>query len=160
MTLPISHLEDSVKLEADALVSLWEIQLANSPARIYLRYGPTVTWQSKTFSGSVIVMSGEGDYSGEEVARPTLTFRNPDGAFSNFAATGALERSIVVRYEVLQAHLLANLNIYQRRIWMLSRPTVLTKEQIQVELRGLTDIPNFEVPVRMFMPPEFPFVSV
>lgn len=158
MSIPTSHLQESLKLEADAPIDLWEIVLRTSPTHLYYRYGSTVTWQGNTYEYMPIQLAQEADYATDEVGRPTLTVVNPDKIFGPFADAGLLDLATVYRRRVLQEHLLADANIYQQRVWVIGQVKSVTKQVLQVELRGAGDIPTFELPARRFMPPEFPFV--
>lgn len=67
---------------------------------------------------------------------------------------------MILRYRVLRKHIDMDVNIFQREMWMVSRVVGLKKEGIQLELRTTIDGPFFVIPARMFMPPEFPTVSM
>lgn len=159
MTTPVEHLEESLKLEADKPIDLWEIVLKNTSTRIYARYGPTVTWQGHEYQKMGIQLTEESEHADDQNGRPTLTVVNPDGLFGPFAAAGYLELATVYRRRVHQVHLNANANIYEQRVWFVGRIVGVRPQAIQLELRGANDIPNFLIPPRMYLAPEFPIVS-
>lgn len=159
MTTPVSHLQQSLGLEANELTKLWEIRLRTVPVRVYFRAGPTVTWQGHTYEQIGCVLKGEGDYATEQNARPTLGLQNPDKIFGPAAAQGHFDLATVIRKEVLPVHLANNSNIFRQRVWFVSRPSGVHGHSLQLELCGPTDFPNFQIPPRFFSAPEFPFVG-
>lgn len=159
MTVPASHLEEAQKLSADGLVDLWEIHL-NPTGILYLKLNNTVTWQGKTFDGMGIKIGTVSKSANDEASRPTLMLQNYNGLFSSFVQQGVFEKAMVYRYRVLPQHIESNSNIFHRQFWMVSRVSGLKKEGIQLELRAPSDGPFFVVPARMYIPPEFPSVSM
>lgn len=159
MSVPTSHLEEAQKLSADGLVDLFEIHL-NPSGVLYLKLNETITWQGKTFEGLGIKMGSVTKSAGEQVSRPTLQILNYNGLFSSFVQQGVFEKAVVYRYRVLKEHLDADYNIFQREFWVISRVSGLGKDGIQCELRSPSDGPFFVLPARMYIPPEFPSVSL
>jgi phage-related protein len=159
MTIPVSHLEQAQVLEADEPVQLWEIRLRSVPVRIYFCARPTVTWQGNTYEQIGCVLKGEADYATEQNARPTLSLQTPEKVFNPFATAEYFDLAQVIRKEVLPTHLNSNANIFRQRVWVVGRPSSVHGHSLQLELRGPTDFPNFQIPPRYFSPPEFPFVG-
>lgn len=159
MTVPASHLAEAQKLSADGLVDLFEIHL-NPSGILNLKLDNTVTWQGKTWEGTGIKMGTTSKSAGDEASRPTMQILNYNGLFSSFVQQGVFEKAMIFRYRVLKQHIDADANIFHRQFWIVSRVAGLKKEGIQLELRAPTDGPFFVVPARMFIPPEFPTVSV
>lgn len=157
--LPIEHQKDAQKLEADGYVELFEITLRPS-GMLYLKQNNDVTWQGRNWEGTAIKMSGVTQSADEKASRPRLQVVNPAGIFSPLVYQGKLNRATVSRYRVLREHLLADLNIYRRQTWMVTRPASLTGQYIVLELRETTDGPNFTVPARYYAPPDFPVVNL
>jgi hypothetical protein len=104
-------------------------------------------------------LTGEGDYSDDEVARPNLNIMNPNKIFGPFASAGHFDLATVVRKRVLPQHIQTNANIFRQRVWLVGRITNVSSQILGLELRSPHDIPNYMTPPRMFMPPEFPYVS-
>ena len=71
-----------------------------------------------------------------------------------------LTRAVCTRYLVLYDDLINDRPIYQKRMWIIWYPRTLNKQYIQFELRNPMDGVNFDVPARVYMPPEFPFVDI
>jgi phage-related protein len=162
MTTPTSHLEEALKLEADGLVDLWKVTLVgtDTPTILRFRNGPEVTWQGNLYESMACQLSGESEKASDERSRPTFSVMNPDNIFGPFADAGYLELAQVVRYRLLQQHLLANSNIFQQNTWIVGRVTSVSRQVISMELRRLTDQPQWHTPARSFMPPEYPFVVI
>ena len=156
-TAPVSHIEEALKLEADAPIDLFTVTLRGGTI-IRFRNGASVTWQGHLYEGLACEMSGEGLSADDEKNRPALTVLNPDKIFGSFAAEGLLDMAIVVRRRVMQQHLLADTGLSQQRIWLLGRITLVTSQVIRVELRSPIDMPAWKTPNSFYMPPEYPFV--
>lgn len=159
MSIPQSHLSDAQKLEAEGKVDLFEIYFVPN-GQLYLKNNGTVTWQNRVYEHLPVGLSGVGDNSDEEESKPQMIVANPDGLFSPFVVTGALDRATVVRKRLLRSHLEANQNIFSQRSWYVNRIAELTHTRITLELTNLSEGPNFMVPARMFIPPLFPVVSL
>ena len=159
MTLPAEHLAENQKLTADASVDLFQI-IMRSGSRVYLKSNNDVTWQGHLFEGIGIQVGGVGDSTDQEANRPELQISNPKGLFSTLVRDGELDRATLIRYRVLRANLEADLNIYASRTWTIWKPKSLIHRVAVFELRTPSDGYNFITPARMFMPPEFPMVSL
>lgn len=159
MTVPAQHLADAHKLTADAYVDLFHIIL-NTGAHIYLKDKDEVTWQGITWEAIPCQLKGVGQHVSEEVSRPTFMVANPENAFTAYVHSGALNRALVMRLRVLRQHLLTNQNIYRQQTWSVTRIASVDKNGIVMELRDQLDGPNAIIPARMFIPPEFPTVSL
>lgn len=161
MTTPQSHLQEAQKLTADAEVDLFTLSLVDQLTVFRFKNDETATWQGHVYDGIGCSMSGDKRSSSEEEGRPTLRAMNPAGMFQKIALDGLLDRAILVRKTVLRTHLDANLNIYRQRMWYVERvKELIAGEVIGLELRSMTDLPNFQLPARLYMPPEFPTVSL
>jgi len=154
----VEHLGPALELEAEKPCDLWEIVL-RSGARIYLRDGQTCEWQGHTYEAVSIKLSGEADYSDDQMARPVLALFDRDRSIGPFASQGLLDLATVYRRQVFQSHITADLPIFTQRLWVLGRVVSVANQQLQVELRSPHDMPDHQIPPRMYLPPEFPFVS-
>lgn len=168
MAVPAPHVDESLKLTADAEVQLWEISLKNVPsggtAVIRFRDGPmgyTTTWSNRVFDHMAVTMSGEGKSAEGERSRPTLRLLNPLGLFNTPAFNSQFDGALITRFIVLRQHLEANMPISNTEMWFISRPKELISGQtISFELRSLSDGPDQLIPARMYIPPDFPFVTI
>lgn len=168
MPVPAPHVEEGLKLTADAEVDLWEIALMNIPdggsAVVRFRDGPmgyTTTWANKTFDHMAVQVTGLSRSSEDEKNRPTLRLMNPIGIFNAPAFNGQFDGAVIQRFTVLRQHLEANIPISNNEMWFIGRVKELVSGQsISFELRALSDGPDQLIPARMFIPPEFPFVTL
>ena len=158
--IPAEHLADAQSLEGDAKVDLFQIILPDNLTKIFLKQNSDVQWQGDTYEGTSIKIEGVGNYSDETVSRPKLTVFNPAGVFSYLLDGGLLDNAIIVRYRVLKQHIVADLPVYIRQQWKVSRIASIKSSFIALELRDMLDGQNFLTPGRMFIPPDFPTVSL
>lgn len=159
---------DSQKLEADAYVFLYEIQLYPTGS-LYICATQTVNWQGDTYQYWGMTLTGVGYSSDERTNRPLLQLanftydadQNPiRGVFSALAAQNKIEGATVTQKKVLKTHIDTNENIYEEKTWKVARISSHTPDVISLELRNSLDGPRFIVPARRFLPPEFPQVSL
>lgn len=161
MTNPITHLQEAQNLTADAEVELFTVSLVTVPVVLRFKNNETVTWQGNVYEGMGCQLMGDKRSAGEEEGRPVLRMMNPEGVFNSFALAGMLDQAIVTKKTILRTHIDGNVNIYAQRMWYIERVKELVSGQvIGVELRSMTDLPNVQIPVRMYLPPEFPLVSL
>lgn len=158
--VPAEHYSDAKKLEMDAKVDLFKITLNDEATILYMKRNSTVTWQGNEYYGTGAKISGVGNYADDQVSRPTLDIFNPASVYSSLVDQGLLENGSVARYRVLKEHLDADQNIFQKMIWRISRVASLRDGLISLELRGIADGPRLIMPPRMFIPPDFPAVSL
>ncbi len=157
-SIPEEHLEDAQKLLADGIVQLYEIKLSDG-TYLHLKSDNSVEWNGYQWTGIPVLFEGYSSAQGDSYSRPTLSIANPDGAFSTFIRDGLLDRAIINRYIVLYDDIINDRPIYQKKTWIMWFIKTLNKNIIQVELRNPMDGVNFDVPARMYIPPEFPFVD-
>lgn len=159
MALPESHRQNNEKLVADGYVELFEITLRNGDT-IRLKENNTVQWQNKTWTGVPLSFEGYSSAAGEQLSRPVMTVVNPEGYFSTIVRDGHLLKATVTRYSVLYDDIVNNRNVFHKKVWIAWNIPQLTRDMIQVELRNPMDGVNFDVPARMYIPPEFPSVTL
>lgn len=157
--LPIEHATENLKLEARAYVDLFQVWLKTG-ARLYLKANNNVTWQGHEYEGMGLKITGVGTSSDSAATRPQFTVVNPKGIFSPLIRDGELNRAGVHRYRVLRPHVDADMAVYQLQSWIVMRIQLVTKANIVMELRDMTDGPSFTTPARMYIPPDFPLVSL
>lgn len=159
---PVSHLQESQKLTADAIVDLYTITLKNDPVIFRFRDGPTVTWQGHMFEGMACSLTGDTRTAEGEESRPTLRIMNPLGIFNEAALNHQIDLAVVKRQRILRQHLESNANIYEQRLWFVGRVQELISGQlVSLQLRNMSEGPNFQIPVRTYNPSDgFPTVSL
>lgn len=159
--VPIEHMTDAQKLDnADAYVELFQIILSDKQTKIYMKLNHDVDWQGNTYEGTGIKLDGVGKYADDQVARPKLTLFNPEGVYSYLIDQGLLDGATIVRYRVLLDDVENDRPIYRRQQWKVSRVASVKIGYIGLELRDMMDGQNFTTPARMFIPPDFPTVSL
>lgn len=153
-------LNDALKLTADGEVMLYQLTLRNGTI-FRFKNNDQVIWQNMIWNGIPCQMTGEQRSADDEESRPVLSIANPENIFARAAFDGLLENAILKRRQILRAHMLANLNITVDRMWYVSRvPELIRGKAISLELRNMTDGPNFKLPIRQYIPPTFPCVSL
>ena len=160
MTTPAEHKADAHLLIADGRVHLFEITLAGAGGTLYLKADNTVTWQGHTWEGIGVRLDEINRSADEQVSRPKLYIANPDAVYSPLVRDGQLNNAAVARYIVLKAHIDANTNIYHKQVWRTRMIPSVNRRVITLELRDQSDGQFFQLPARMFMPPDFPFCSL
>lgn len=159
-TAPVSHVEESLKLEVDGYVDLYEVRLKTVPTIYRFHNGATRTWNGVTWEHIPCQLSGEAMSSEDQKNRPTLTVANPDNIFGAFAAAGYFDLCEVIRKRVLQQHFYSDAVIFEQRVWICGRPGTVNSKVLQLELRSPLDMPAWRTPRRTYSPPEFPFITI
>lgn len=162
MTSPYEHIVESQKLtDADAPVDLYQIVLKNLPVTFRFKNNNTVIWRGNEYEGMACSLVGDVRNADGEESRATLRVMNPYGIFNKPAMNGDLDLAVVTRKRVLLNHLEGNVNIFEQRMWYVGRVAELISGQsVSLELRNMTEGPGYQIPVRMFIPPEFPLVTL
>jgi phage-related protein len=150
--------QDAVKLTGDGRVFLYRFDLHLGGIMLFTP-NQQVTWQGDTYESHGITFSGYKRTSDEQLSRPSLTLFNPEGQFSAQVLNAKLEFSVVTRFEVLRNHLLADLNIFRKTTWYVNAVVNLTPAVLSLELRNILDGPNFTLPPRKYVAPDYPTVS-
>ena len=158
---PKTHLQEAEKLTADGFVDLYEIRLKTVNTILRIKNNNSVTYLGNFYEGFPCEMSGEKRSSDDEESRPQLRIMNPEGVFNSLVRSRLLDQATVIRRRALLAHVTGNVNIFQQRMWYVSRPSeVIAGQSVTLELRGMTEGPNIQIPARMFIPPAFPMVRL
>ncbi|RWB08778.1 MAG: hypothetical protein EOQ39_18805 [Mesorhizobium sp.] len=161
MSTPVTHRAEAQKLTADAQVDLYQIKLRNEDTYFRFKEGPTKTWQGNVYEEMAVKISGDTRTADGEESKPQLVVMNPLGVFNLAAKRNDLDLAFVTRRRVLLADLDADANIFEQRMWQIGRvPQLISGQSITFELKNLTEGANFQIPVRIYMPPEFPTVSL
>lgn len=158
--VPEEHMADAQKLEADGYYDLFQIVLSDGVSKLYLKMDHDTEWQGNVYEGTGIKIEGVANHASEEVSRPKLTIFNPEGVYSSLVDDGLLDGAKIIRYRVLKYDVDNDRPVYRAQQWKVSRVASLRVGAINLELRDLLDGQTFMVPYRMFMPPDFPTVSI
>lgn len=158
--IPSEHVEDSKELEMDAYVDLFEITLADKVSKIYMKDNNTVTWRGNKYEGTGIKLTGVASYADDQVSRPELSLFNPNGVYSYLVDKELLDNARISRIRLLKQHLDGDIPVFRKQSWRVSRISSLRKDSIKLQLRDSLDGQFFLTPARMFIPPEFPQVSL
>lgn len=156
--IPDTHKIENLKLEADAYVDLFQIDLYNKTT-LRLKAGDDIEWAGYLWEGYPIELSGH-ELDSEKLSRPILRVVNPEGIFSSLFTSGDIEKATLYRYRVLRQDLDNNREIYQRLKWIIWNVKSITKNYVELELRNPMDGNNFNVPARLFIQPDFPSVTL
>jgi lambda family phage minor tail protein L len=156
LTTPTTHLVDSQKLSGDAYLELFEVTL-NNASKLYLCNSKPRTWKGQAYEFIPIKLDSVQRSADSEMSRPKAVLANPDGIFSAAVSAGTLDNAVIKRFRLLEEDLLANPNTdnYRYQTWRVRRVMTLSRDGIQLELRDHIDGQFFQVPGRMYIPPEF-----
>lgn len=152
-------LVDAHKLEADGIVELFRFALIPS-GEVNLKANNTVTWRGKTYEGWGIALGGVANSSDEEATRPQLVLANPEGIITALVLENQLTGALITRFRVLKDDLDNNRNRFVRHIFKIYRTVSITKEMAVFECRNILDSPFSRIPARVYIPPDFPSVSL
>ncbi len=159
--IPQSHLEEGQKLSADAEVDFYRITLTDNSTITHFTNGPTRTWGGNLYEAFSVSMTGDNRSADEQESRPILRVMNPAGIFNKIALDGQLDRATVRRRRALRTHAETNVNIYVQRLWYVERvKELVSDEYVALELRPMSEGPQFLLPYRQYLSPEFPMVSL
>lgn len=158
--IPIEHARDAQKLTADGIAELFEIQLTQGQGTVRIWNGEQLTWQGNLYESLGCAVTGDERSADEKQGRPTFTVFNPNNVLSPFVVGGFIENAVVIRKRVLRTHIDLDVNIFQRRVWVISRISNIRDQVIQLELREPYEGPNSLIPARVYIPPEFPAVNL
>jgi phage-related protein len=157
--IPVTHVEHATRLEADGFVHLFLLHL-RSGAKVRMVNGRTVTWDGATWHGMACQLVGVAVHAEEQNARPRFQVQNPDGVFSALMGQRLLDGARLERRRVLAGDLAAGAGFYVSQSWRVGRVSRVTRIGIELELRDITDNPNFVIPSVLFTPPDFPVVKI
>lgn len=158
--VPLTHMQEANKLDADGVVELFKVLLSDNMTSLYYKVDNDVTWQGQVYEGTAIKLDNVARYSGDERSRPSLKIVNPRGIYSKLIDQGLLDAAVVTRIRVLKQHIDADVGISIKQSWKVHRTVSLTNEYAVFELRDMMDGQFFQIPGRMFIPPEFGQVSL
>lgn len=159
--LPQSHVVDAFELESKGYRDLFKIELTDGSGNVlYVTSHNAITYMGKTWEFLPCTISDNTFNSSGEQSRPKFSAANPEGMFSLWIETGALDGAIVTRFRVQLPDITSDTRSYTKRVWVMSKVVNLTKDVVTLELRSTMDGVNFQLPARSFYPPDFPHVSI
>ena len=160
-TVPAEHVVDAQKLiGADGFVELLEIKLSKGGGTFRIKDNGEGLWQGDKYEYYPFSIGGVEYKSSEEESKPTLRLANPDHLFTRSIDDGYLEKAVITRYRILKDNFDNDRNIKEQRRWYIRRITEVATTHIIAEMSSLVDGPNYIVPARMYIPPEYPVVSL
>ena len=159
--VPQEHVVDSQKLSgADGYVELLEIELAAAGGTFRIKDNGEGLWRGDKYEYYPFSLSGVSYSSDEEESRPQLRLVNPDHLFTASLEHGHLDKAIITRYRLLRSNFENDKDIKEQRRWYVRRIVEAASTHLILELSNLIDGPNYIIPARMFIPPEFAVVSL
>jgi len=159
VTVPASHITEGDKLNPEALLRLYELQLQPTGV-LFFSADTTITWQGDLYQNLPIKVTGTKTDASGQTPRPTLTWANPSGMYSKSVGDGLLDRAVLIERKVLRSDAEADNLVFDERRWYLSRLISDSALRISYQLRGLTDRQSGIMPIRMYIQPEFTSVSL
>ena len=160
-TIPTEHVEDAQKLTgADGIVELLVLELSKGAGTFRIKDNGEGMWGGDRYEYYPFSIGGVEYKSSEEESRPTLKLANPEHLFTSSIDQGYLEKATITRYRLLRDNYDNDRDIKEERRWYVRRIVEVASTHIVVELSNLIDGPNYVVPSRMYIPPEFPVVSL
>ena len=150
-------------LNPPPLVMLYEIALPDGVTILRLTKRGEISFQGDIYTEFPITITGLGVAATDEVARPKLSVMNADGLLSSLARQGILEGSKVRIYTVVDTVDLSGVTAFlplALRVFYIYQITLLNRQLVEFELRGVGDFPESTLPPRRFYPPEFNAVNL
>ena len=159
--IPTSISDTIYDLSPEGLVELFKFELLDEGSTvIYFTAQEEVTWQNNLYDSLPCTLSSISLSADGEVSRPKMTIANPQGIFSSHVQSGNLDGATLVQIKILKTDLDANLDVKMTSQWRVSKILSLNMRAMILELRTVLDGHLFKVPSRVFIPPEFPHVSL
>ena len=159
--IPISHIEDAHKLDADAKISLYELSPSVGSGTIYFKNDDDILWRGTKYEGIPLTLDGEVFTSQGTSPQPTLVIGQQDvdlSAFKPLIWSGGLDNARIVRHRVLLDNLLNNRNIKETSTFRVKRIDGYSASQIKLSLAVFSPTGPTTLPFRQYIPPDFPFV--
>lgn len=160
-SLPQSHIDDALKLSADAKISLFELTPVTG-GTIFFTSDSDVTWRGQLYEGIPCAVTGE-EISTEKSPTPRMNIGQEDLDLLPFKGPihdGFLDGATLIRKKLLLDDMLANLNVYEKTVWRIKRPDNYSRTKISLVLAQYSSAQGQTVPFRQYIPPEFPWVDL
>ncbi len=159
--VPTSISDTVYDLTPTAIVELFRLDLLDAGSTvIFFTAQEAKTWQGDLYDTVPCNLASVSLNADGEVSRPKFTIANPQGLFSSHVQKGNLDGAILTQIRILKADLDADLDVKMISKWRVSRIPSMNKRALVMELRTILDGHLFKVPSRVFIPPEFPHVSL
>jgi phage-related protein len=162
-TIPIEQIKDSHKLQADALIDLFELTPSGSTGTVRFKSDNDVTWRSHLYQGVPMSLSGEKRTSDAGLSMPKLTIGQENADLSQFkplAFDGYLDNAVIVKITILLDDLLNDRLIRKLSVYRVKRLEENSRSKLIMQLATLSDSMGFQMPYRQFLPPAFPSVQM
>ena len=159
--IPSSHIQDAQKLDADAVIELFELVPAGGTGTFRFKNDNDVTWRGNTYTGLPVVLSGE-EISAENgrgslkmvVGAPNLDL----SLFKPLINDGTIDGGTVTRIRILLADVLANNLVRETTVFEIRQVITYTRTQVTLQLALPSDGIGFVLPFRQYLAPAFPTV--
>lgn len=161
--IPAEHVADSLKLNADGLVELFELVPSAGTGTVRFKADSDATWRGNVYTGIPLQLSGEKKSSDAGLSMPRLTIgkENVDlSAFKALAFDGYLDAAIVTKISILLDDMLNNRLIRQVQIYRVKRLEENSRSKLTMQLATLSDALGFQLPYRQYLPPAYPSVQM
>jgi phage-related protein len=161
MSVPSSHIVDSLRLDADGKIHLYELNPSVGSGQIRFKADNDVTWLSHLFTGIPVMIDGETFSAQGTSPQPTMVIGNVDidlSAFKPLIWSGGLDNARIVRYKVLLDDLVNNRDIKETNYFRVKRVDSYSTSQIKLILSVFSPTGPSTLPFRQYVPPQFPFV--
>jgi phage-related protein len=160
-TLPVSHVEDALKLQADGKIHLFELSPL-SGGTIYFKSDNEVTWQGHTYEAIPCALTGE-EFKTEGTPTPKFTIGQEDVdllQFKGLVNDGHLDGATLVRKIVLLDDIINNRNVKQTAYFRVKRIDEYSRTKIAVTLASFSAALSQTLPFRQYVPPAYPWVDI
>ena len=160
---PSSHVTDALSLVADARLDFFILTPSVGTGTIFFRPDNDITWMGNDYLGLPLSFTGEKDSVEGGGASPRLQIGSPNidlSPFKSHIRDGSLDNAVIERRTALLADVLANNNIYSRRVYRVATVENYSRSSISLLLARFSGARRTTIPFRQFLPPDFPFVSL
>lgn len=158
--VPVNQVDDSQKLDADGLVSLFTIYPVVG-GQMDVKSGPEATYQGVLYESLPIKLSGEKMSADGSSPTPRLIVGQPDLdllPIKGLVHAGNLEGARIERRQVLLEDLLDDFDSVRVSYYKVKRVEGYTRTQLTLLLSTFSGAAYQPFPHRQYLPPEFPWV--
>lgn len=162
-TIPASHIDDAHKLTADGVVELFQLTPASGSGTLRFKADNDVTWRGNSYVGLPMQFTTNGVSVERGADMPKLVVGQPNSDLSLFKPLindGTLDGCVLIRYRVLLQHILSNASIFEFYTYRGKRVESYDRTMVTIQLASLSDSLGFSLPVRQYLPPDFPTVQI
>lgn len=162
-TIPAPQIADSLKLEADAIIELFELTPSGSTGTVRFKRDNDVTWRGFLYQGIPMSLSGEKKTSDSGLSMPKLSIGHENSDLSQFkplAFDGFLDNAVIVKITILLDDLVNNRLVRTLNVYRVKRLEENSRSKMVMQLATLSDSLGFQLPYRQYLPPAFPSVQM